>query len=297
MSQKGIFIEGTLSCLFQEYLIKDDENHVQLKKALLKISEMSSDQLNIVIAFSRSGLLKLNAAIPEGLIDFVEIKGVNELVMPSTQSELFIWAHSHSKSEVFDFSRKSNDILAPYLQQEVKQEGFRYHDSRDIMGFVDGSANPKGDKRHNEALIPMGQPHENGTFVFTQKWAHNLPAFHHNKVEEQERIIGRTKEDGIELEGEAMPHNSHVSRVDVKVNGEAMKIYRRSYPYANNDDHGLFFLGFAKNINRFDIQLRRMLGATEDKVHDKMMEFSTPLTGGYYFAPSVMELVNILTSN
>ncbi len=114
-------------------------------------------------------------------------------------------------------------------------------------------------------------------------------------MQEQEQIIGRTKEDSIELEGDMMPKNSHVSRTDVKVNGEAMKIYRRSYPYANEADQGLFFLGFAKNINRIDIQLKRMLGMTEDKVSDRLMEFSTPLSGSYYFLPSSKELSEILS--
>lgn len=133
-------------------------------------------------------------------------------------------------------------------------------------------------------------------FKKTQKWSHDLKSFHSNKVETQEQIIGRTKTDSIELEGDAMPHSSHVSRVDVKVNVEAIKIFRRSFPYANNNSHGLYFLGFAKTIDRFDILLNRMIGATEDNISDRMMEFTTPLTGSYYFALSNAELVNILTS-
>lgn len=258
---------------------------------------MNSDQLNVVIAFGKSGLKKLNSNVPEGLRDFEEMGGINNLKMPGTQLEILIWAHGHSKSEIFNFSLKSQALLLPYLETKIKQEGFRYQDSRDIIGFVDGSANPKGDKRKEEVLIPSGQPHENGCFVITQKWAHDLKSFHSNKVETQEQIIGRTKADSIELEGDAMPHNSHVSRVDVKVNGEAIKIFRRSFPYANNNNHGLYFLGFAKNIDRFDILLNRMIGATEDNISDRMMEFTTPLTGSYYFAPADSELVNILTSN
>jgi putative iron-dependent peroxidase len=296
MPQKGIFIEGTLSCLFLEFSIKKEADITQLKKTLLKVYEMNSDQLNIVIAMGRLGLIKLNVNVPDGLRDFKEIKGVNKLKMPGTQHEILIWIHSHSKSEIFDFSIKTKALLDPYLKIEIEQEGFRYHDSRDMMGFVDGSANPKGDKRQQEILIPQEQPNENGCYVFTQKWAHDLESFHSNTVAEQERIIGRTKNNSVELEGDAMPNNSHVSRVDVKVNNVAMKIYRRSFPYANNDNHGLFFLGFSKNIDRFDIQLRRMLGATEDKIHDKMMEFSIPLSGSYYFAHSDAELVKILSS-
>jgi len=92
-----------------------------------------------------------------------------------------------------------------------------------------------------------------------------------------------------------MPNNSHVSSVDLKVNGEAMKIYRRSFPFANTEDNGLFFLGFSKNIQRFDVQLKSMLGLSDDKITDRLMDFSIPQTGSYYFAPSSNELSKILS--
>lgn len=295
MSQNGIFMEGTSSASFIEFSIKSNIDVNKLKKSLIKVYEMNSDQLEIVMSFSKSGFEKIRASVPEGLVDFKELVGVKNLTMPSTQSEVFIWAHSHSKSEIFDFQMKCKHILGAFLSVDLEQEGFRYHDSRDLTGFVDGSANPKGDKRKQEVLIPVGEPHENGSFIITQKWVTNLNSFHGHKVEEQERIIGRTKEDSVELEGDAMPNNSHVSSVDLKVDGEAMKIYRRSFPYANSKDKGLFFLGFAKNIQRFDVQLKSMLGLSSDGVSDKLMDFSIPETGSYYFAPSVNELLEILT--
>jgi len=295
MSQNGIFIEGTSSAIFLEFSIKPNTDVIKLKKSLIKVYEMNSDQLQIVMSFSKFGYEKIGATTPEGLIDFKELIGLNNLKMPSSQSEVFIWGHSHSKSEIFDFGMKSKNILSPFLSIKLEQEGFRYHDSRDITGFVDGSANPKGDKRKQEVLISKGQPHENGSFVITQKWTHNLSSFHGHKVEEQERVIGRTKEDSVELEGDTMPKNSHVSSVDLKVDGEAMKIYRRSFPYANSIDKGLFFLGFSKSIQRFDVQLKSMLGLSSDGVSDRLMDFSIPETGSYYFAPSVNELLEILT--
>jgi len=297
MPQNAIFLEGSTSAVFLEFKINTDVEIDKFKKSLIKVYEMNSDQLQIVMSFSKSGFEKMGASVPEGLVDFEELKGLKNLKMPSTQSELFIWAHSHSKSEVIDFEMKSKKILDAFLSVDLKQEGFRYHDSRDLTGFVDGSANPKGDNRKQEVLIPKEQPHENGSFVITQKWVHNLNSFHGHKVEEQERIIGRTKEDSVELEGDAMPKNSHVSSVDLKVDGEAMKIYRRSFPFANTRDKGLFFLGFAKNIQRFDVQLKSMLGLSEDGISDRIMDFSIPETGSYYFAPSLNELSKILSSN
>ena len=293
--QNAVFIEGTSSTVFLEFRINPNIDLAKLKKSLIKVYEMNSDQLYVLISFSKAGYQNLGAPAPEGLMDFETLKGVKNLSMPSSQLEVFIWAHSHSKSVIIDFLMNSKAILEGLLTIEIEQEGFRYHDSRDLTGFVDGSANPKGDKRQEEMLIPGGQTHEKGTFVFTQIWKHNLNAFHSHKVEEQEQIIGRTKEDSIELEGEAMPNNSHVSSVDLKVDGEAMKIYRRSYPIANTNDKGLFFLGFSKSIQRFDVQLKSMLGLSADGISDRLMDFSTPETGSYYFAPSENELLKILS--
>ena len=293
--QNAIFTEGSTSAVFLECRIKSATDINQLKKSLIKVLEMNSDQLQVLISFSKTGYKKLGSKSPDGLEDFTSLSGINNLEMPSSQSEIFIWGHSYSKSVIFDFTLHSKTLINPFLTIELEQEGFRYHDSRDITGFVDGSANPKGDKRKLEVLIPEGQTHENGSFVITQKWTHDLTSFHGHKVEEQEKIIGRTKEDSIELEGDAQPDNSHVSSVDLKVDGEAMKIYRRSFPFADKKENGLFFLGFSKSIQRFDVQLKSMLGLSTDGISDRLMDFSKPESGAYYFAPSSDALLKILT--
>ena len=102
--------------------------------------------------------------------------------------------------------------------------GFQYLDSRDLIGFIDGTANPKEDKAREAALIPEGQTGAGGSFVLSQQWVHNLPAFNSLSQSEQERVVGRTKPDSVELEGDAMPPTSHVSRTDYKENGKALKI-------------------------------------------------------------------------
>jgi putative iron-dependent peroxidase len=115
---------------------------------------------------------------------------------------------------------------------------------------------------------------------------HDSDAFLALPEPEQERVIGRTKPDSIELEGDAMPPDSHVSRTDVSVDGVPQKIYRRSVPFGSVGEHGLYFLAFACDLRRFEIQLRRMFGVADDGEHDRLIEFSKPTTGSYWFAPS-----------
>lgn len=293
--QTGIFLEGTISSIFFECAIDKEVDVSKLKKELIKVLESNSDQLHLVMAFGKGAERKTGITLPTGLKDFEALSGVNNLTMPATQGDLFVWGHSHSKSEIVDLSMNFKKRFEPFGEILLEQEGFRYHDSRDLTGFVDGSANPKGALRYPEALIAEGDDFEQGSFVLVQKWDHDLKAFHELHTEDQERVIGRTKEDSIELEGDAMPDNSHVSSVDLKIDGEAMKIYRRSFPFSDNRTKGLYFLGFAKDIKRFDVQLRSMLGLKEDKVYDRLMDFSVPVTGAYYFAPSASKLIELLT--
>ncbi|MDD9877670.1 MAG: Dyp-type peroxidase, partial [Magnetovibrio sp.] len=171
--------------------------------------------------------------------------------------------------------------------------GFDYHESQDLMNFEDGTANPKEDARFDAALIADGEAGAGGAYVLTQKWVHDLDAFNALSVSEQEGVIGRTKADSIELEGDAMPADSHVSRTDVKLDGVAQKIYRRSAPYGTVAEHGLYFLAFACDIGRFQVQLDGMYGVAGDGLHDRITEFSKAVTGAYWFAPDADTLANL----
>ncbi len=111
---------------------------------------------------------------------------------------------------------------------------------------------------------------------------------------EQERVIGRTKPDSIELEGDAMPPDSHVARTDVAVDGEAVKIYRRSAPFGTVAEKGLYVLAFAAAPKRFDILLGRMFGTWEDGIRDRLTDYSRPISGAYWLAPSEAALAALL---
>ena len=122
--------------------------------------------------------------------------------------------------------------------------------------------------------------------MLSQQWVHNLPAFNGLSQSEQERVVGRTKPDSIELEGDAMPPTSHVSRADYKETGKALKIVRRSAPYGTVAVHGLYFLAFSCELYRFQVLLERLFGVSGDGVSDHLIRYSKPLTSSYWFAPS-----------
>ncbi len=117
----------------------------------------------------------------------------------------------------------------------------------------------------------------------TQQWLHDLPRFHALPVREQEQVVGRTRADSIELED--APQSAHVRRTDIKIDGESLKIYRRSAPWGGLRQNGLYFLAFSRELMRFALQLDRMFGLAEDGILDRLTEFSTPITGSYWYAP------------
>jgi putative iron-dependent peroxidase len=126
--------------------------------------------------------------------------------------------------------------------------------------------------------------------VLTMRWVHDLVAFNRLSVEEQERVIGRTKADSVELSENEKPLTAHIARVEAYVGGEELEIFRRSVPYGTAEEHGLYFLAFSAERSRYDRMLSRMFGASSDGLHDRLTDFSHPMSGAYYFAPSLNTL-------
>jgi putative iron-dependent peroxidase len=86
------------------------------------------------------------------------------------------------------------------------------------------------------------------------------------------------------------PRSAHVARMTIEEDGHELEIYRRSVPYGNVEEHGLYFVAFSADRSRYDRMLARMFGTAGDGVLDRLGEFSRPVSGAYYFAPSYNEL-------
>lgn len=289
--QPGIFVEGSRHHHFLEYRANANAESRQMAAAVTALRRAAdASPAHMVIAFGKAAWTNLAAgAVPDGARDFQTIAGPGHAA-PATQRDVLVWVHGDDHDDVLDLALAADTAMAPHGAAELDLAAFQYRDSRDLTGFIDGTANPKEDARMEAALVPAGQPGGGGAFVLTQKWRHDLTAFNGLAVDDQQRVIGRTKPDSIELEGDAMPPWSHVSRTDVKVDGVAQKIYRRSAPYGTPSEHGLYFIAFARDIGRFQVQLERMFGVSGDGEYDHLIDYSRALTGSYWFAPSAPDL-------
>ena len=238
-----------------------------------------------VVAFGAGLLGGLSALpMPSGAANFTAIEGVEGFNAPATQRDLFVWLHGERRDELFMRALEWREALREAADLAAEEHGFRFRDSRDLTGFVDGSANPKEDARRTVATIGEGG-HAGGSFVMAQRWVHNLADFNALPVPDQERVIGRTKADSVELTGDAMPQDSHVSRTDLKHDGEAVKIYRRSAPVGGVRDPGLYFLAFSADLNRFRRLLESMYGLADPSRRDRLLSYSKPISGSFFYAP------------
>ena len=156
---------------------------------------------------------------------------------------------------------------------------------------IEGTENPAGEETRREVAVIKDGVDAGGSYVFVQRWEHNLKQLNRMSIHDQEMMIGRTKEANEEIDGDDRPVTSHLSRVDLKEDGKGLKIVRQSLPYGTaSGTHGLYFCAYCARLHNIEQQLLSMFGDTDGK-RDAMLRFTKPVTGGYYFAPSLDRLM------
>jgi putative iron-dependent peroxidase len=283
--QAGIFALGTSSHAYLEFDILDAKKRKEFASTIAAIREprTTTGGVNFVIGF-RPELWRqiVPEDTPAGVEGFNKaIQGTEGFVMPSTQHDALVWLSGSAYDVIFDMARSVIHDLAA-LGEETSSWPYR-HD-RDLTGFVDGSENPTLLDAPGDALLPEGVPGAAGSVLLLQKWKHKTAEWEAVPVAQQERIMGRTKLDSIELENK--PADSHVARTDQDEFGQ---IFRRNMPYGNVDDHGTVFVGFSADQKRLSKMLDSMAGLLTG-TRDALTRFTQPLTGSYYFVPSVESL-------
>lgn len=213
-----------------------------------------------------------------------DIQGKEKFAMPGTQHDALIWLSGSAYDVVFDMARAVMQALAGVASLGNETSSWPYRHDRDLTGFVDGTENPNLLDAPSAALLPEGAPGAAGTVLLLQKWKHKAAEWEALAVEEQEGIMGRTKRDSTELENKRA--DSHVARTD---QDEFGKIFRRNMPYGTVDDHGTVFVGFSADQKRLARMLDSMAGLITGE-RDALTRYTEPLTGSYYFVPSVESL-------
>ena len=204
--------------------------------------------------------------------------------MPSTQHDALVWLSGSAYDVIFDMARSVVRDLAGHASLRDETSSWPYRHDRDLTGFIDGSENPTLLDAPIASLLPEGVPGAAGTVLLLQKWKHMVTEWEALPIDQQERTMGRTKLDSIELENK--PSDSHVARTDQDEFGH---IFRRNMPYGSVQDHGTMFVGFSADQQRLSRMLDSMAGLVTG-TRDALTRFTQPLTGSYYFVPSVESL-------
>ncbi|MDF1630218.1 MAG: Dyp-type peroxidase [Alcanivoracaceae bacterium] len=284
--QPAIFDRNSRQHLFLEFIRRPGTTDEAARQALATV--VGADSGIVKTVFACGPALCQQFGMPVSFTDF-SLDGV----VPATQADLFVWLQADHRSHLFDLAMSFRQHLDPVFTLQLEQDGFVYHDMRDLTGFVDGIGNPEGEAALRAALLPEGQAGAGGSFVFAQLWRHDLASFNQLSVAEQENVFGRTKVDAVEFDDERMPQDAHVGRTDTDHDGVPQKIWRRSVPWGASSQHGLYFLAFSCEVERFDYLLRRMYGIAEDGVRDQLTHYSAPQTGSYWYAPTQEMLASL----
>lgn len=291
-AQPGIFAQGTRAHRHLELDLRAGVVADALLDALapLRQPSVTAGGANIVIGF---GAACWNTIVRTPSIEVPTFPSAPGLV--STPHDVWVWIHGTGDDVLLDVARAVAAHLAPVADLVSEVSGFVYHDSRDLTGFVDGTENPPVEEAHHVALVPADEVGAGGSFALVQRWVHDLAAFDALAVEEQEGVIGRTKADSVELDDDVKPPTAHIARVVIEDDaGEELEIWRRSVPYGTVREHGLMFVAFSADASRYSQMLAHMFGTAPDGLRDRLTEFSRPVSGAYYFVPSLEALGDAL---
>ena len=207
------------------------------------------------------------------------------VTVPSTPADLWCWLRGDDRGELFHRSRAIGRALAAAFRPETVIDAFQYRDSRDLTGYEDGTANPKGKKAAAAAVVRgRGDGMDGSSFVAVQQWVHDLDRFDSMSARDQDNSIGRRRSDNEELE--KAPASAHVKRTAQETFSPEAFVLRRSMPWAEGARAGLVFVAFGKSLDAFEAQLKRMAGA-EDGVTDALFKFTRPISGSYFWCPPV----------
>jgi len=226
---------------------------------------------------------------PAGLHPFRQLVGAKHTAA-STPGDLLFHLRARSHDLCFELAAKLLQRLAGHAAVVDEVHGFRYFDQRDLMGFVDGTENPTGTAAAAAVTIGDEDPaYAGGSYVIVQKYLHDLDAWNALPVEEQERVVGRTKLDDIELADDVKPANSHVALNTITgADGTERQIVRDNMPFGTlgAGEFGTYFIGYAKTPEVTEQMLTNMFIGDPPGNHDRILDFSTAVTGSLFFVPS-----------
>ncbi|WP_406485822.1 Dyp-type peroxidase [Streptomyces phaeochromogenes] len=226
---------------------------------------------------------------PARLRSFKELHGSRHRAV-ATPGDLLFHIRAARQDLCFALATEIMSRLRGAVTVQDEVHGFQYFEERDLLGFVDGTENPTGAQAQAAVLVGEEDPgFAGGSYVVVQKYLHDLDAWEALPVEAQERVIGRRKLSDVELAEDVKPPDSHVALTTVTdADGTEREILRDNMPFGTvgTEEFGTYFIGYARSPEVTETMLERMFLGTETVSHDRILDFSTAVTGALFFTPS-----------
>ena len=232
---------------------------------------------------------------PAELHPFPEIRsGPRHAV--STPGDLIFHIRAERMDLCFELATQITARLEGTATTVDEVHGFRYFDARDLLGFVDGTENPTGGVVADAVLIrDENSAFAGGSYVIVQKYLHNLDGWNKLPIETQEKIIGRTKVSDIELDDSVKPSYAHNALNIIEENGQEVKILRDNMPFGRpgHGEYGTYFIGYSRSPRTIEQMLENMFIGRPPGNYDRLLDFSTAVTGSLFFIPTATFLDDI----
>jgi putative iron-dependent peroxidase len=218
----------------------------------------------------------------DGLRGFPALSGVG-VAFPSTHGGLWVFVRGDERGAVLERSMAIQRKLGAGWRVLEVVDAFRYREGRDLTGYEDGTENPKGEAAIEAAIVANGgSGMAGGSFVAVQRYVHDLARFQGFEADARDQIIGRRAVDNEEIEDAVA--TAHVKRSAQESFDPPAFMVRRSMPWGDLREHGLYFVAYVESLDRFERVLRRMAGLDDGEV-DGLLGVTRAISGGYYFCP------------
>ncbi|GGH17619.1 Dyp-type peroxidase [Silvibacterium dinghuense] len=294
------YIDAPMSAAaaFLVLVVKDDDISIETARSVLSSTD---DLIKDIKVRANHGLFTCNVGIshrawvpltgkpaPRELAPFQEVKGATHTAV-STPGDLLYHIRAESRDLIVEFEKILLEAFGDSVTVIDDVAGFRYFNGRDLLEFVDGTANPDGLSLPAATIVGEEDPaYAGGSYVVIQKYLHNLPAWRGQTVETQEAIIGRTKFDNVELPDASTGQKSHKTRCTIQDAEGEHDILRDNMPFAvpGLGEYGTYFIGYSRHLWVIQKMLERMFLGDPPPLHDRILDFSKAVTGVTFFAPA-----------
>ena len=245
--------------------------------------------LSCVVGFGSDAWDRLfGPPLPAELRVFREIRAGGRHAI-STPGDLLFHIRAKRMDLCFELATQIMARIGDAVSPVDEVHGFRYFDDRDLLGFVDGTENPRGEAVIDAVIVgEEDAAFAGGSYVIVQKYLHDLNGWNALPTEAQERIIGRTKLSDIELDDSIKPTSAHSALTTIVEDGKEIKILRDNMPFgrAGHGEFGTYFIGYSRSPRTIEQMLENMFVGRPPGNYDRLLDFSRAVTGNMFFAPS-----------